>query len=273
MSEINQIDFKPYEWELMNIIGDYESYGGNYGAFNRGGLDEGKIALGSGIDPNIPSMIISDIIYLQTAPEVPPPEWLHAVGKYQIIGITLMKLMNGEFGETGVTSDMPFSEKNQDKLFVALARNRIIDDDLQATISGLRQEWVGLQYVPDEILFPAVEDFQKSLAFLGDWITGGIGMDVLTGGTGADVFEMSQYGHDIVTNFEYDQSDVVSLFNFSGNVRITEYFSLNGIDTVIHAGENTMQFAGVPGWQIYDSVMDQDNIQLIATNFDSLSMC
>jgi len=262
---------KPYEWELMRIIGDYESYGGNYGAFNRGGLDEGKIALGSGIDPNIPNMIISDIIYLQTAPEVPPPEWLHAVGKYQIIGSTLTKLMNGYYGETGVTSDMPFSEKNQDKLFLALARNRIVEGDLKATISGLRQEWVGLLYVSDEILSSIVEDFQQSLSLLGDWITGGVGKDVFVGGAGADVFEMSKSGHDVVTNFDYNESDMVSLSNFSGQVHLTEYFSLNGTDTVIQAGENTMQFEGVPGWQIYDSVLKQENMQLIATNFDTYS--
>jgi len=39
--------------QLSKLIGGSESYGGNYGAFNRGGSNNGHTAHGSGIDPNL----------------------------------------------------------------------------------------------------------------------------------------------------------------------------------------------------------------------------
>ena len=33
-----------------------------------------------------------------------------------------------------------------------------------------------------------------------------------------------------------------------------------------------MQFEGARGWQIYDSVMEQNNFQLVATNFQTLNI-
>ena len=271
MNTSDRIDATPYEWELMELIGEYESFGGNYGAFNRGGLNAGEIALGSGIDPNLTSMIIADIIYLQTSLEVPKPEWLHAVGKYQIIGSTMIGLMDGLYGDTGVTSDMPLSKKNQDKLFVALAQNRIVKGDVGATIEGLKQEWIGLNFVPDEVLQSAVLDFMESLPLLGDWLVGSDGEDVFYGTSGADVFEMSENGFDIVVEFSYNESDKINMSNFNDEILITEYFSEYGPYTVINAGNNTMQIEGVTGEIVYDSIMKQDNIQLIATNFESLS--
>jgi len=44
----------------------------------------------------------------------------------------------------------------QDKLGAALARNRVVPGDIDATIKGLRQEWIGLQNVSDEKLRAAV---------------------------------------------------------------------------------------------------------------------
>ncbi len=102
-----------------------------------------------------------------------------------------------------------------------------------------------------------------------DWLTGGSGNDTLTGGQGADVFEMSRGGQDIVTDFNYYEYDQVALIDFSGQVCITEYISVNGTDTVIEAGDTLMQFEGARAWQIYDSVMEQNNIQLVATNFEA----
>ena len=59
------------------------------------------------------------------------------------------------------------------------------------------------------------------------------------------------------------------LNNFSRQAFITEYNSDNDTDTVNEAGDTLMQFEGARGWQIYDSVMEQNNIQLVATNFEA----
>ena len=151
---------------LVEILGAKESFGGNYGAFNRGGSDGGHTAHNPGINPNLPSMKISDIMAQQALP-AGDPNVLHAVGKYQIIAKTLQGLMSGAYGNTGVTADMPFSPENQDKLFAALARNRVVAGDAQATMAGLRQEWIGLQNVADDVLLPAVQqlmDYKQTAA-------------------------------------------------------------------------------------------------------------
>ena len=141
---------------LVELIADTESFGGNYGAFNRGGADGGQTAIGSGIDENLPKRKIRDIMADQSAGN------LHAVGKYQIIGSTLRGLMSGAYGATGVSADDAFSPENQDKLFQALVRNRIVAENVEATMAGLRQEWIGLTKVADEDLRPAVEELLKS---------------------------------------------------------------------------------------------------------------
>lgn len=142
---------------LSQLIGGVESYGGNYGAFNRGGSNNGHTAHGSGIDPNLVNMTIAEIQRRQLAPGIPRNQQLHAVGKYQIIGGTLRSLMAGGYGETGVRPTDKFSPENQEKLFAALARNRIVPGDENATMRGLRQEWIGLQNVSDARLRPAVQ--------------------------------------------------------------------------------------------------------------------
>ena len=141
---------------LVKLIADSESFGGNYGAFNRSGSNDGHTAHGSGIDPNLVNMTIAEIMAKQALP-LSDPTGLHAVGKYQIIGKTLKGLMSGAYGATGVTPDMKFTPANQDKLFQALARNRIVSNNPEATMAGLRQEWVGLQNIPDAELLPAVK--------------------------------------------------------------------------------------------------------------------
>lgn len=141
---------------LVELIADTESFGGNYGAYNRGGRDGGKTAIDPGIDDNLPKRRIRDIMADQAAGT------LHAVGKYQIIGSTMRGLMSGAYGATGVSADDVFSPENQDKLFQALVRNRIVAEDVEATMAGLRQEWVGLTKVADEDLRPAVEELLKS---------------------------------------------------------------------------------------------------------------
>ena len=141
---------------LVDLISRTESYGGNYGAFNREGRDDGHTAIGSGIDDGLVKRKISDIMAEQAAGGI------HAVGKYQIIGPTMKGLMDGAYGATGVTPNMPFSPENQDKLFKALARNRIVSENPEATMSGLRQEWIGLQNIADKDLLPAVKELMRS---------------------------------------------------------------------------------------------------------------
>jgi hypothetical protein len=142
---------------LSQLIGGVESYGGNYGAFNRGGSNKGRTAHGSGIDPNLTNMTIAEIQRRQLASGVPANEKLHATGKYQIIGSTLKSLMAGNYGNTGVKPTDKYSPENQEKLFAALARNRVVPGNEAATMKGLRQEWVGLQNVPDAKLRPATQ--------------------------------------------------------------------------------------------------------------------
>ena len=54
----------------------------------------------------------------------------------------------------GLTPDDPFNAENQDRLAVARARWRMQQDK---GMSGLRREWVGLNYVPDAVLRPAMQ--------------------------------------------------------------------------------------------------------------------
>ena len=142
---------------LSAVIGGVESYGGNYGAFNRGGSNNGHTAHGSGIDANLTNMTIAEIQRRQLAPNVPKNQQLHAVGKYQIIGGTLRGLLNGSYGATGVTPDMKFTPEVQEALGAALARNRVVPGSVNQTMAGLRREWIGLQNVPDAQLIPAVK--------------------------------------------------------------------------------------------------------------------
>ena len=142
---------------LSQLIGGHESYGGNYGAFNRGGSNQGHTAHGSGIDPNLVNMTIAEIQRRQLAPNVPRNQQLHAVGKYQIIGSTLRSLMSGGYGPTGVSPSDKFSPAVQEKLFEALARNRVVPGDIAATERGLKQEWIGLQYADPRKLRAATQ--------------------------------------------------------------------------------------------------------------------
>jgi hypothetical protein len=142
---------------LIELIGATESFGGNYGAFNRGGRDGGRTAIGSGIDENLTNTQISEILRRQTARNVPANQQLFAVGKYQITPDTLKGLLAGKYGETGVKASDKFTPAVQDKLGAALARSRVVPGDIDATIKGLRQEWIGLQNVSDEKLRAAVQ--------------------------------------------------------------------------------------------------------------------
>ena len=147
---------------LTKLIGSHESYGGNYGAFNRGGSDQGHTAHGSGIDPGLTNMTIAEIQRRQLAPGIPRSQHLHAVGKYQIIGSTLKGLV-----DRGLASPSErFTPAVQDRLFVALARGRIVRGDVESTMRGLQQEWIGLQYANREKLRQATIDLMRNAGML-----------------------------------------------------------------------------------------------------------
>jgi hypothetical protein len=148
--------------KLSQLIGGTESYGGNYGAFNRGGSNNGHTAHGSGIDPGLANMTIAEIQRRQLAPGVPASQQLHAVGKYQIIGSTMRSLMQGNYGQTGVSASDRFTPDVQEKLGSALARNRVVGKTVEQGMQGLRQEWIGLQNVSDAKLRQAVIELQAS---------------------------------------------------------------------------------------------------------------
>lgn len=138
---------------LQKLIHDRESYGGNYGAFNLRGEDDGHTPIGSGIDNSLTSMTVQQVMNTGR----------HAQGGYQIIPSTLSGLMAGEYGDTGVKLTDKFDKTTQDKFFGALARNRVVPGNPQATMKGLRSEWVGLQNVDDSVLLPAVKQFMSGL--------------------------------------------------------------------------------------------------------------
>ena len=148
--------------KLSQLIGGAESYGGNYGAFNRGGSNNGHTAHGSGIDPSLANMTIAEIQRRQLAPGVPAGQQLHAVGKYQIIGSTMRSLMQGNYGPTGVSASDRFTPDVQEKLGSALARNRVQGRSVEQGMQGLRQEWIGLQNVSDAKLREAVIELQRT---------------------------------------------------------------------------------------------------------------
>ena len=138
---------------LQQLIHDRESYGGNYGAFNLRGEDDGHTPIGSGIDDSLTSMTVQQVMNTGR----------HAQGGYQIIPSTLSGLMEGKYGDTGVKLTDKFDKTTQDKFFGALARKRVVPGNPQATMKGLRNEWVGLQNVDDSILLPAVKQFMSGL--------------------------------------------------------------------------------------------------------------
>jgi len=148
--------------KLSQLIGGAESYGGNYGAFNRGGTNNGHYSIDPGKDPNLVNMTIAEIQRRQLAPGVPRSQQLHAVGKYQIIGDTMQSLMRGRYGPTGVSPSDRFTPDVQEKLGSALARNRVMGKTVDEGMRGLRQEWIGLQNVSDAKLRDAVIELQKT---------------------------------------------------------------------------------------------------------------
>ena len=138
---------------LQQIIFDGESYGGDYGAFNLGGKDGGHTAIGSGKDSSLTTQTVQDVMN----------SGRFAQGAYQIIPSTMQGLMSGAYGDTGVQLTDKYDKSTQDKFFNALARNRVVPGDVDKTMAGLRNEWISLQNVSDDVLRPAVQSYMNGL--------------------------------------------------------------------------------------------------------------
>lgn len=126
--------------QLLDFIAGPESGRWGYDAMNEGGTNGGHTVVGrSGAAADIlgkplTSMTVGEVMDLQAQGR------LHAAGRYQIIGKTLKGLV-----DQGVVSrnDM-FDAATQDKLGIALIEGR-----RGQGMRGMRQEWIGLQYVAD----------------------------------------------------------------------------------------------------------------------------
>ena len=131
---------------FLDLVASVESKGyGDYDAMNIPYANtpyNSNDRLGRGLS----TMTIGEVLQLQAADKV------HAAGRYQFTNHqgTLAESMQA----AGLTPDDPFSPENQDRLAVARARWRMEQDN---GMSGLRREWIGLNYVPDAVLRPAME--------------------------------------------------------------------------------------------------------------------
>lgn len=130
-----------------------ESYGG-YDAYNLGGTNNGHTAHGSGNSNDgrfgkpLSQLTVQDVINLGLAPT---GRHIHAAGRYQFIPGTLRETVR----EAGIDPKTTlFDEATQDLLAVTRARWRIQND---RGMAGLRREWVGLNYVKDAVLRPAMK--------------------------------------------------------------------------------------------------------------------
>jgi hypothetical protein len=136
--------------QFLDLIASVESKGfGDYDAMNIPYTNvpyNSNDRLGRGLS----SMTIGEVLQLQASNQV------HAAGRYQFTN------HQGTLGETirlaGLTEADAFSPENQDRLALARARWRI---NQGAGMTGLRNEWVGLNAVPNQELRPFLSMFDK----------------------------------------------------------------------------------------------------------------
>jgi len=146
--------------EFLDLVASKESASyGHYDAMNTGGAAAGTIAYGSANSKDVfgrglSQMTIGEVMRLQDSNQV------HAAGRYQIIRDTLKDLMKN--GAAGLTPNDPFNAANQDALAVALARRRLNQGNAMV---GLRNEWVGLDKVPDQVLLRAIDKLRATSPF------------------------------------------------------------------------------------------------------------
>jgi hypothetical protein len=110
----------------------------------------------------ITSMTIGEIMSLQSNNSMSNSAWiaagrLHAVGRYQIIGSTMRTLVS----RLGLPPDTLFNAATQDRLALELVKMRAEAGNLT---SGLRSEWIGLQYMNPERYQTLVEKAQRVAA-------------------------------------------------------------------------------------------------------------
>lgn len=149
--------WKPF----LDLIASQESTSfGGYDAMNTGGSSGGTVAYGSANSNDVfgrglSQMTIADVMRLQSQGKV------HAAGRYQIIQSTLGDLMTNSRLKSihQLTPDMPFNAANQDRLAVALARRRMINNE---GLAGMRNEWVGLRKISDRVLQNAISKLSQS---------------------------------------------------------------------------------------------------------------
>jgi len=143
--------------DMLDLIAGVESTSsGGYEAFNRGGSAGGTVAHGSGNSAEVAiggvikpltQRTVAEVMSLQASGD------LHATGRYQIIASTLKGLMNGNYGDTGVQPTDLYDAVTQDKLGIALIKYRL---KTGANATNFRNEWIGLQKVPDDKLIAAI---------------------------------------------------------------------------------------------------------------------
>ena len=146
------LQLKGDNWKtFLDLVASKESeaYGG-YDAYNLGGSAGGHVAHGSGNSTDgrfgqpLSQLTVNDVVSLGQRGQI----W--AAGRYQFIPGTLRETIK----EAGLTGDEVFDAKTQDRLAVARARWRMRND---RGMAGLRREWIGLNYVSDAVLRPAMQ--------------------------------------------------------------------------------------------------------------------
>jgi len=141
--------------DLIALIVAEESAGhGGYEAFNTGGYGSAPSGSANSINTPVGGILrpltqrtVKDIMNMHNRRQI------HATGRYQIIATTLRGLISGAYGQTGVNENDLYDAATQDKLAIALIKNRLKNSTLQ----NFRDEWTGLKKVPDNVLKAAIE--------------------------------------------------------------------------------------------------------------------
>lgn len=125
--------------QALDIISKYESAGAQYNAMNQGTIPDSKgqqpkATVGGKtskdiIGKNLTDMTIGEVISRQNRKLTNDQGFIHAAGRYQIIGNTLPEAMRG----AGLKSTDMFSPENQDKMGIYLLK------------TGGPGKWVGLK--------------------------------------------------------------------------------------------------------------------------------
>ncbi len=125
--------------QALDIISKYESAGAGYNAMNQGTIPDAKgqkprATIGGKtskdiIGKNLTDMTIGEVIRRQDRRLTNDQGFIHAAGRYQIIGNTLPSAMRG----AGLKPTDMFSPENQDKMGIYLLK------------SGGPGKWVGLE--------------------------------------------------------------------------------------------------------------------------------